>query len=83
MLCYVFFCFAFLAVSLVIIPGTEDNKNYSLKMRAIGTRKLEEQLLGWSWDYLDSRFKKGTVVRLLCIEFFLCRLDHRGIAFPA
>ena len=41
--CACFFkCFAFLAISLVIIPGTEGSKNHLLKMRAIGARKPEE-----------------------------------------
>ena len=79
----VFICFAFLTISLVIIPGTEGNKSYSLKMRAIGTRKPEDQLLSWPWGYLDSRFKKHTVVRLLCIEIFLCTLDHGRVTFSA
>ena len=43
----VFFCFAFLAISLVTISGTEGNKNYPLKMGAIGTRTPKEQLLSW------------------------------------
>lgn len=63
----VFSGFAVPAVSLVIIPGTEGNtKSYPLKMKAIGTRKPEMgQLSSWPWDYLDSRFKNGTVARLL------------------
>ena len=65
--CACFFCFAFHAIFLVTIPGTEGNKNYPLKMRAIGTRKPEEYLLSWPWDYLDSRFKKGTVVCVLLL----------------
>ena len=69
--CACFFCFAFLAISLVNIQGTEGNKNYSPKVRAIRIRKPEEQLLSRPWDYLDSRFKKGTVVLLLCIDIFL------------
>ena len=40
--CACFSCFTFLAISLVIIPGTEGSTNYPLKMRAIGTRKPEE-----------------------------------------
>ena len=43
--CACFFCFAFLAISHVIIPGIEGNKNYPVKMGAIVTRKPEEQLL--------------------------------------
>ena len=34
-----FFCFALLVISLVIISGTEGNKIHPLKIRAIGTRK--------------------------------------------
>ena len=52
------FCFAFLAVSLVIIPATEGNKNYPLKMGATETRKPEEQLLSWPWEYLGLSFKR-------------------------
>ena len=40
-----FFLFCLLAISHVIIPGIEGNKNYPLKMEAIETRKPEEQLL--------------------------------------
>ena len=41
----VLFLFCLLAISDVNVPGVEGNKNYPLKMGAIGTRKLEEQLL--------------------------------------
>ena len=41
----VFSCFALLAISHVIIPGIEGNKNYPLKMGAIRTGKTEEQVL--------------------------------------
>ena len=68
----VFFCFVFLAISHVIIRGSEGSKSYPLKMRAIGTRKPEEeQLVIWTWDYLDSRFKKDPVVLLLLYRDFL------------
>ena len=49
LLCVFLFCFAFLAISHVIMPGIEGNKIYPLKMGAIGTRKPEEQLLSWPW----------------------------------
>ena len=39
-------CFAFLVISHAIISEIEGNKNHPLKMGVIGTRKLEEQLLG-------------------------------------
>ena len=45
LLCVYLFCFAFLPFSHVILTGIEGNKNYPLKMGAIGTRKPEEQLL--------------------------------------
>ena len=74
-----FFCFAFLAISLPIIPGTEGSKNYPLKTKAIGTHKPEEeQLLSWPWDYLDSGLKKGTVVRLLLYRVFLVYVGPIG-----
>ena len=77
----VFFCFTFLQFPLVIIPGTEGNKNNPLKMGAIVTRKPEEQLLSWAWDYLDSRFKRVLLYVYCCIVIFLCTLDHRRVTF--
>ena len=49
---FVLFCFAFLAISHVVVPGIEGNKNYPLKMRVIGTWKPEEQLLRYPIDHL-------------------------------
>ena len=68
-----FFLFCLLAISHVIIPGIEGNKNYPLKMGAIETRKPEEQLLA-SYGSFPSMIKKGTVVsRFSCVRWTYLR----------
>ena len=51
-LCVFLFCFAFLAIFHVIVPGTEGSKKCLLKMGAIKTWKPEKQLLSYPMDHL-------------------------------
>ena len=50
--CVFLFCFAFVAISHVIVPGIQANKKYPLKMEAVGTCKPEEQFLSYLLDHL-------------------------------